>query len=780
MKQFIRNFRKQKTVGTLNILGLSLGVMCAIIVGLWGFNEFSFDTFHQDGHRIYRAVNHMALNDKPVKVGSTFKPLGEEAMKVLPDIEQQCRVVYGVFSDLVVEEKLYQNNDIITADSNFFSFFTFPLVEGHLNNDLLGHDEVVISERAAAKLFPDKSAINEVVNFVDQSFRVAAIMQNMPSNSHLQADFVFPFFGYFEQSSWGWSDMFITYLHVRESADIQRIEKELAAIYTTNMSQWGSQEYQFKLEALKDIHFGTGFMSDFVVKGNKYMVVLFIITVLVILVISCMNFANLFVSTSFKRAKTIGVKKAQGADRKRLVFEFYRETACYVLISVLLGLFLAYFSYPFFNQALETNFYLDFTSPHLYLFLFGLSLFTILIAGSFPALYMTRFGIIDTLFGRFRGKRISILQKILVVFQFTASITLLIIVFFFNKQINHMLSADLGFNKENVISVYASGDFGRDFDVLKDDLMKDPAIIDMTVKNSMPTLWQQGWGVRTVDSNEDVLMERCMVKSNYFDFFEMSIIEGVNPFDRSEADSLKVCVINEAAAKDLGLDDPVGTTLVTNNRDHVTVAGVIKDTQVRSFHKPIDPQVYYKLNWNKDKPISYPIFFKIEGNPQKAIQTIEKKWNELVHDRPFEYIFLDDTYARLYKSETNTSKMLTYAMIIASLIALTGLFAMAYYSTMQRVKEIAIRKVNGATIADLLSLLNKDFIFWIAISFLIASPLSYFFVKNWLKNFTIQTHLSMLAFIVVGLIALLATLITVSWQSYKAATANPVDALKTE
>ena len=780
MKQFIQNFRKQKTVGILNIVGLSLGVMCAVIVGLWALNEFSFDKFHKNGDRMYRAVNNIILNGEHTKLGSTFKPLGEEAMRVLPDIEQQCRVVYSNYYDLIIENKLYPNNAIIMTDSNFFSFFTFPLIEGHINNNLLGHDEVVISKKAADKFFPGKSPINEFINLWDKSFRVVAIMENMPLNSHLQADFVFLFFGYFEQCSWGWSDVFINYFVLRENADIPKIEHELSAIYTANMSQYSTQEYRFTLEPLKDIHFGTGFMNDFVVKGSKPVVILFIITVLVILIISCINFANLFVSTSFKRAKTIGIKKAQGAERKGLVFEFYRETACYVGISVLLGLFLAYLSYPFFNQALETSFIIDFGSMRLYLFLLGLSLFTILIAGSFPALYMTRFGIIDTLFGRFKGKRISIVQKGLVIFQFTASISLLIIIFFFNRQIDYMLSADLGFNKENVILVFASGDFGRDFEVLKDELMKESSITDMTVKNSLPTVWQQGWGVGTVDNEEDFLMEQCRVKTNYFDFFEMSIIEGENPFDRAEADSSKVCVINETAAKVLGLDNPVGVTLITNKRDHVTVAGVVKDAQVRSFHTPVDPQIYYKLNWNKEKPISYPLFFKIQGNPQKAIQTIEKKWNELVHDKPFEYIFLDDIYAKLYESETNTSKMLTYAMIIATLIALTGLFAMAYYSTMQRVKEIAIRKVNGATITDLQALLNKDFIFLVVISFLIASPLSYLLVQNWLGNFIIQTPLSWWVFIIAGMIALFANLITVSWQSYRAATANPVNSLKTE
>lgn len=775
MKQFVRNFKKQKTVGILNICGLCLGVMCSLLVGLWAINEFTFDNFHKNGDRIYRVVSNFIINDKPTQSGATFKPLGEEALRVIPEIEQQCRVTLSFYDEVTINNKVRQHQNIILADTNFFLFFTFPLMDGHLNRSLLAPDEVVISQKAARQFFDDKKAIGEIIRLDDKEFRVAAVMQDMPVNSHLQADFVFPFFGHTEKNSWGWSDVFMTYFILQDNPDIPKIETTLSEIINSNM-RFLDFEFKLTLQTLKDIHFSIDFSNDGAIRTNRQTVMLFMITALIILLISCINFANMFVSTSFLRAKSIGVKKVQGSSRERLIWEFYGETACYVAIAIIGGILLAYLAFPFFNQILHSHISIDFSSIHFYLFLIILFLFTVIVAGSYPALYMTRFGIIETVFGRFRGKRISLLQKSLVILQFTASISLLVIIFFFNKQIRFMLSTDLGFNKENVLVVSGRDDFGSNFESLQDELIKEPSITNITMKNSLPSEWRQGWGVKTVEGTKDILMEICRVKENYFDFLEMPIVEGDNPFELAAADSLQVCVINETAANILGLDNPLGATLIMNTHDHVTVAGVVRDAWTGSFHSPINAQVYFKLTDDRDRPL----FFKISGNPQKAIQTIQKKWEGLVPDLPFEYRFLDSTYAQLYESETNASKVLSMAMGISFLITVIGLFAMAYYSTQRRVKEIAIRKINGANSRDLQILLNKDFMKWVVISFIIACPISFFFVHKWLDDFMQKTSISWWVFLLAGILSSLVALITVSFQIWKAARANPVDSLKGE
>ncbi|OJV91016.1 MAG: hypothetical protein BGO34_21580 [Bacteroidia bacterium 44-10] len=775
MKQFVRNFKKQKTVGILNICGLCLGIMCSLLVGLWAINEFTFDNFHKNGDRTYRVVSNFIINDKPTQSGGTYRPLGEEALRVIPEIEQQCRVTLSFYDEVTINNKIYQHQNIILADSNFFSFFSFPLVDGHLNRSLLAPDEVVISQKVARQFFGDEKAIGEIIRLDNKEFRVTAVMQDMPVNSHLQADFVFPFFGYVERNSWGWSDVFMTYFILQDNPDIPKIETTLSEIINSNM-RFMDFEFKLTLQTLKDIHFSIDFSNDDAIRTNRHTVMLYMITALIILLISCINFANMFVSTSFLRAKSIGVKKVQGSSRERLIWEFYGETACYVAIAIIGGILLAYLVFPSFSRILHSHISIDFTSIHFYLFLVILFLFTVFVAGSYPALYMTRFGIIETVFGRFKGKRISLLQKSLVVLQFTASISLLVIIFFFNKQIRFMLSADLGFNKENILVVYGRDNFGANFESLRDELMKEPSIANITMKNSLPSHWKQGWGVKTVERTKDIMMEICRVKENYFDFFEIPIIDGDNPFNLAAADSLQVCVINQTAAKALGLDNPLGATVILNNRDHVTVVGVVRDAWTGSFHSLISPQVYFKLTDDRDRPL----FFKISGNPQKAIQTIQRKWEEVVPDVPFEYLFLDNSYAQLYESETNASKVLSMAMAISFLITIIGLFAMAYYSTQRRVKEIAIRKINGANPKDLQILLNKDFMTWVGISFVIACPISFFFVHKWLDDFMQKTTISWWIFLLAGISASVVALITVSFQIWKAARANPVDSLKGE
>jgi putative ABC transport system permease protein len=600
-------------------------------------------------------------------------------------------------------------------------------------------------------------------------------MKNMPINSHLQADAVLPFFGYYKDCTWGWSDSFNTYLTLNSNTDFDKVEKALTEIYDTNMTSH-LPDNRIDLQPLKDIHFSSGFMNDQVIKGNKSLVLIFILTAAIILIISCINFTNLFVSTSFIRAKTIGIKKAQGADKRILIYDFYKETAYYVILSIIIGLLLAFLSVPVFNQVMNTHIFIDFCSVKLYVFLFILFILTVLIAGSFPALYMTRFGIIETLREKFKGKKMSVFQKSLVILQFSASVTLLIIIFFFNKQIDYMISADMGFDRENVFYVEGRDNFGNNFESFRAEMLHEPTIKDVTMSRSPITEWRQGWSIKTIGKEETVLTEICRVKPNFFDFFNIKFIEGDNPLNTVEADSLWVGVVNQTSARLLELKNPIDKELITHNKRNTVIKGVIHDAQTRSFHTTVDPQAYFKLTQDKYNQI----YFKVAGNPAKAIAFVENKWKEQITDALFEYHFLDDTYKQLYITETNAQKLLTYAMFISFFITMIGLFAISYYSLQQRVKEIGIRKVNGATLPDLLILLNKGFLIRALISFIIACPVSYFFVKNWLDNFTIKTPVDLWVFLLAGIFSLFVALFTVSYQTWKTANMNPVDAIQNE
>jgi len=517
-------------------------------------------------------------------------------------------------------------------------------------------------------------------------------------------------------------------------------------------------------------------MFDPIEKGNKPLIMVFVLVALVILIISCINFTNLFISTSFLRAKTIGIKKSQGAGRYSLIRDFYIETVFYVLLSIFIGIFLAYLILPVFNTFTQANLIIDLLSPAMYIFLLGLLTFTVLIAGTFPAVYMTNFNPIQTLGGKFKGKNISILQKSLIIIQFTASIALLIVVAFMQKQVTFLVNHDLGFDKENIIYVHGRDKFGPIFKSLRDEMMKDPSIIDVTMKNSLPTRWSNGWGYSNVGSTDLIVMETNHIEANYFDFMKMQIIDGENPFHLESVDSITPIVINESALKLFGLESPVGRIVIANGFQSMRIKGVMRNANVRSLREDVDPQIYLKTEWTE----WIPVFFKITGDPQRAINVIRNKWMELESEYPFEYHFLDADYKELYRSEMNAQKILSYSMLITALISIAGLFAMAFYVTQRRIKEIGLRKVNGAKLRDLLLLLNKDFVIWVSISFAIAVPVAYFALRSWLEGFTVKTPLSLWIFILAGVVALAVTLLTTSFQTWKVAMMNPVVTLKSE
>ena len=531
MKQFIRNFNKQKVVGTLNICSLSLSIMVSIVVGLWAINELTYDNFYPDGDRMYRVVQNFELNGKSTRAATSFKPLGEITKRELPSIEQMCRIVSRPMG-VTFHNMVHFGVPSLVTDHNFFSFFGFSLKEGDIETAFSGTNNAIITESAARKYFPDEDPIGQRIVSHGYDFFISGIMYDIPRNSHIQAEVILPMFGSFK--SWEWDSGFYydTYFILSPSADLNLIGERLTQINKAGAGDFLKNAYnEVGLELVRDIHFSKtepGF--DNAVKGDKSFLQILVFTALVILIIGCINFTNLFISTAFIRARSIGIKKSQGARRRTLILEFYKETAVYVFISVVGGLLLAMLTLPVFNNYTGSTTVLDFYNPQLYVFLFCLIIVTILIAGSFPAFRMTKFGIIETIGGKFRGKKMSAFQKALVIIQFTSSISLLIIVFFFGRQIDTLLSQDLGFDNKNVFYVNGWGAFGADYKSLRNELRKNPAIADVAMKQyDLPLRMGNGVGVRSLDGDEAILIDLSEVSPNYFDFFDMEFLAGENP-----------------------------------------------------------------------------------------------------------------------------------------------------------------------------------------------------------------------------------------------------------
>ena len=778
MKEFIRNFKKQQTVGVLNISSLSLGIMVAIVIGLWAINEMSFDRFHKNRDRIYRTIMCVTINDAPAKSPQTYSPVGYIAKDEMPEIEDMCRIIIRNEVEIRIDNILYQSVAAYLTDSNFFNFFTFPLVTGDPNQVLSAPDRVVISESAAKRYFSEKDPIGRIIKYNERDFAVSGIMKDMPKNSSLQTDFVFPFFGYSAAIEWS-TDSYSTFFLLHEGVSAKSLEEQLTQIIHHKFEPFKTSGITFNFESLNDMHFSAELIFERIIKGNKSLVMIFIIIALLILIVSCINFTNLFVSTSFIRAKTIGIKKALGAKRLRLIRDFYMETACYVLVAIYFGFALTSVTIPVFNNFTQSNLIVDFGSLQLYLFLAALFVFVTLIAGTFPALYLTRFNPRETLKGKFKGKKMSLLQKSLVVAQFAASIALLIVVAFMQKQVNYILKYDLGFNMKSVIYVQAYENFKKNYKTLENEFFMESTITEITAKNSLPTIWGTGIPLARIPSDSiTIFMEACYVSPNYFDFFDMKIIDGENPFFSESSEPADV-VINESAARMLGYEQPVGEFIGRPIGDFKNnIKGVVRNAYTKSLHQEVDPQMYIKLSDNDTR--WNVLFFKISGDPQRAITFIEQIWKEREPEYPFEYHFLDDTYKRLYTSEMNAGKVFIFAMAITIIITVAGLYAMAYYATQRRMREVAIRKVYGASAKEIFMLLNKDFLLLVAIAFAIACPIAYYGLQKWLESFVIKTPLSAWVFVLVGVVAFLITLLTIGYQTWKVATANPVKYLKAE
>lgn len=770
IKIFIRGLMRQKSVSVLAIGSLSVGMAVALLIGLWVFEEFSFDCFHKNGDHIYRLITE---NRDLSKGSNTFRQMGDNMKDGFPEVQGIC-LISGAGSEYEVDKVIYQDIQTIQAGDNFFSFFSFPLKTGDAANCLDAPGKMVISESVARKWFPGKNPMGQAVKANGVDWQITGVMQNIPYNSHIQADVVVHFYGRNASPDCG-GDMFSTYLYAPVIPDMQELEQKLTRLSDETNSLMKELGITCKLQLLRDIHF-SGVRSDH--PGNKSLVIILVIAALGILLIAIVNFVNLFVATSFLRVREIGVRKTFGADRKKLIWAFYRETLGFVGVAFVVGVLLAVLFLPLFNRLIDCQLKFGFDSPVLYLYLVGIIVFTFLASGTYPAFYMTRFGVSDTLGGQFRGKKLSFLQNSLLVLQFTISIAFLILIFFVHKQVNYMVNYDLGFDKENVVCISLRPDMYKHYDAMRDELMKNPTIKDVTLRDGVPMEWADGYPVQKPGSEERIQFEVCQVKPNLFDLLGIKLIAGENPFRDTQENAY--LVLDELAVERLGLQEPLGAELRIWGMRFI-VKGVVRSTKNKSLKEQESYPVAYMPVFQQMVHLGhFYLMCKVSGNPQGAIGDMRTQWERYAPGIPFDYKFLDDAYQKLYDSEIRLGKIFLCAMVVMLLLSTCGLFAIAYYKMQRQLKEVGVRKVNGASILDLLVLLNMGFVRLVLLAFIIAGGISYYFSSLWLESFAVRTSLSWWVFAGAGFIAVAVALFTVSFLTLRAARMNPVEALKSE
>ena len=760
----------------LSILGLSIGLAVALLMGWWSLNEFSFDNFIKDNDRVYRVGREGYINNETVKIASCFAPLARESKNKFPEIETSMKAVFRYQSEFIIEEQSFFETALI-ADSNFFEILNYPILEGDVDQCLQIPDAIVITEKLAKKLYPGESALGKVVQYADRTKEITAILKDIPANSHLQFQAILPMddFDVINNRPWLNNDEYMTYFKLYEGVNIEELASKVTLLSQEQAPVLKEIPIHHFIQGLRDIHFDSSdFRFDKAVTGNLNLTLVLLLMGIIILVIACINFTNLFISTAFLRAKSLAIKRTNGAAQWHLIRDFYLETTLSVIISLLLGVALAFLVLPLFNELSQSSIQFSLIDLRFYILILGVAIITIILAGSVPAFSMSRMELIESLKGGVKGKSVSVFQKALIITQFTASIILLIAVFSIQKQILFMKNVDLGFDIEQVVYLQANQGFSDHYETVKQELQESSAILEVTVKNSLPMNWNNGNAVSNPENSSDpFIMEICNTKANYFEMMDIAIIEGEKMQDRHE--DKNYVWLNEQAVEVLGLKDPIGKQVLLD--ELFEVKGVAENIKTKSLHLNIDPQVYKA---EKEVRSYYMLFIKTSGDNEKAIADIKKLWEKYNPDEDFDYGFLDDAYGNLYRAEERAGKIVGIGMMVAILLTIIGTFAMATYAAERKTKEIGIRKVNGAKIYEILVLLNRDFLVYILVSLALAIPIAYYLMTNWLQGFAYRTTLSWWIFVMAGAVVMIISLITISWRSFRAARRNPVEALRYE
>ncbi len=801
LKIALRNLFKQKSFSFINIAGLSIGIACSILIFLWVQDELSFDRFNKNANNLYRIINYNGEFEN--RGAGTPAPLGPALKQEMPEVVNYTRFAPVPKIVLSKEDKMFYEERLVLADSSIFNMFTFPFLKGNPKTALSSTDKMVITESMAKKYFGEEDPMGKTIIIEGGGEAlISGVVKDIPKNSHIQFDFLISFQLLYEDRIFGtqWGDFnFTTYVQLERNSRVEHLNEnvtEIARAHNCPQVKWGN--LKFYLQPLTDVHLDAGTAPsgvEIVAPGGdtKYVYIFSLIAVF-ILFIACVNFMNLSTARATNRIKEIGMRKTIGANRFQLIVQFLGESFLVTVIAGLIALLLIELFLPSFNQLSGKQLNLHLLEYKMVIILGAIIIFTALVSGSYPALYLSNFSPISILKGSsfFRTKtgnrsiKISDsagFRKVLVVLQFSLSIGLIFGTAVIYQQLQFMRNKKLGFDKENIVMLPARGNFLLKYNVIKNELTRNPNILAVTAKDWMQFRSQKNtndfdWEGK--QDNYEVMMTHVKVEYDYFDVMNVEFVEGRNFSKDFKTDATEAFILNEEAVRRTGLESPVGKSFRLYDKKGYII-GVIKDVYFGSLHQTVNPQVFHVLA-NMYHAWGYgAILVKINGQkPEQTLSTIESYWNKMNPTAPFEYHFLDETYDNLYKSEKRLNIIFNYFTGLAIFISCLGLFGLTLFTANKRTKEIGIRKVLGASVSNIVGLLSFQFVKWVLVANLIALPVGYYVMNLWLQNFAYRIGLSVWTCVLAGLVALLIAILTVSYQSIKAAAANPVESLRYE
>ncbi|UCE42102.1 MAG: ABC transporter permease [Candidatus Aminicenantes bacterium] len=782
-----RNIKRYKGYSFINIFGLAIGLACCMLILLWVQDELQYDRFHTNLHDLYR-INAEFHKTEPVShYWPMCAPLAPALKEEYPEIVKAARFTRLRRGQLVkYRDQNFLEPRICLTDPDFFSMFTFPLLEGDPQTVLSDPQSIVLVESTALKYFGNENPIGKVLNINnEQDFTVAGVLRDIPENSTIQFDFLLPFVRIEDfEKAWAvldnWSlSGFATYIQLEEKASSESLENKIAYYLQKHVPE---SEDVIYLQAFKNLHlFSSHVQFSIEGQGDITYVYIFSLVALFILVIASINFMNLATARSAKRAKEVGLRKVVGAKRAQLICQFFYESVGLAFLSLILAVVLVELFLPIFSNLSGKTLVLDFSSHiHIVIAILLMTLLTGFLSGTYPALFLSSLKPVQVLKGTLKTEgRGFLFRRILVVSQFSLSILLIICTIVVSRQIGYMQNKKLGFNREHIVYLPMREELAERFETLKTELKKKSGIVNVAASSSLPTSGvilttdKVSWEGKNPEDN--VVLEVTSTGYDFIETFNMEVVEGRSFSKEFVTDEEKAVVINETAKKIMGMEDPVGKQLIFGDAATIII-GVVKDYHFKSMHSEIEPLLMAIV------PTLYRyVFIKLEsGNIPNTIADIKSIWGTFFPDTPFEYHFLDEAYDKLYRTEQRMGTLFNYFTVLAILISCLGLFGLASFMAEKRTKEIGIRKVLGASLSGIVVLLNKQFTKWILIANLVSWPIAYYAMFKWLQGFAYRIKLEFWTFALAAMIALAIAMMTVSYQSIKAALADPADSLRYE
>jgi predicted permease len=780
-----RNLLHNKTFSLINIFGLALGMTCSLLIMLWLKDELKKDKFHANDKRLFRVMENQYYSGDISTFPSSPGILAENIVKDVPEIEMASQMLWEEQPLFTVGDKFDKEKGRY-VQKDFLRMFSFKLAKGDAGTALARPDAVVISKSLADKYFKGEDPIGKMIKIDNkENVIVTGVLDEIPELSSLKFDFLLSYDIWFKKNDWAkeWDNNGPRcYVMLAPNASVDKVN---AKIKNYIKSKKKDSNVELFLQNYGESYLYSNWDNGKQAGGRIEYVRIFSVVAIIILLIACINFMNLATARSLRRAREIGVRKVVGAGKRQLVAQFIGESTFVSFLAILLSLLIVALIIPSFNELTDKKLSIDLTDPSFLLILLGLTVVTGVISGSYPALFMSTLRPIVVLKGILKFKAgATYFRKGLVVFQFALSIILILGMIVIYRQINFINNKNLGFAKEDLLYMPLEGPMAKNFMAFKEELLKQPGIKNISSAQSSPLeVGSSTQGVRWPgkDTTKLILFSNNPITYDYLKTMGIELIAG-RDFDPSFSLDTMNYLVNEAAARKIGYQDPVGKEL-TMWGDKGTIIGLMKDFHHNSLHVPIEPLILrlFKGSWVSEGGYWGNVIIRTEnGKSKQAIASMEKVFKQFNPGFPFKYYFTDDEIAKNYKAEHTVSKLSKYFAFLAIFISCLGLFGLVTFTAEQKTKEIGIRKVLGASVTGIVRMLSKDFLKLVLIATIIAFPVAWWLMHTWLDDFAYRIDIGWWVFVVAGIAALLIALLTISFQSIKAAIANPVKSLRTE